>query len=122
MLPSGWSRCANDRLTNCSAVSAAWFSSTPQRHWNVGAGLRSEGDDAFVFAQGAQLFGTADLGDVGAGGHERQDEFGIVESVLDVGGPGGSALDALGVEPGIEAWPFRSFCRRCASAAPSLRA
>src|SRR5271165_7123149 len=49
------------------------------------------------------LFGTADLGDVGAGGHQHQHKFGSVESVLDVGGPSGSASDALGVEPGVEA-------------------
>jgi len=32
-----------------------------------------------------QLLGTADFRNVGAGGHQRQDESGLVESVLDGG-------------------------------------
>jgi len=70
---------------------------------DVGVPPGAEQDNGLSPAQRAQLPGTADGGFVGAGGEDGEHGGGAVGGLLDLACPGGAAVEAMGVQPGVEA-------------------
>ena len=52
-------------------------------------------------AEGAELLGAADIGDVGAGRHQGEQDVAAVDLLFDFEGPGGAGFEARGVEPDV---------------------
>jgi hypothetical protein len=67
----------------------------------LGIGRGEERNHPLAKAEGTELFGAADIGDVGGGRHQGEQDVAAVDLLFDFEGPGGAGFEAGGVEPDV---------------------